>query len=101
MQSFEENILSNLPNKYENVNSLIRDIAVVHGELLLIHPFREGNGRTARILANLMVRKQGFGALHFDKVGEREFKLYVDAVQDSASKKYIKMEKFIKSIFPS
>lgn len=29
-------------------------IAEVHGELLLIHPFREGNGRLARWVADLM-----------------------------------------------
>ena len=101
MNSFEENILSKLPNKYANADSLIHDIAIVHSEFLLIHPFREGNGRTARLLANLMVRKQGYGALNFNDVGEKEFKLYVEAVQSSATQKYIKMEKFIKSIFPS
>jgi hypothetical protein len=31
-----------------------RDAHVVHAELLLIHPFREGNGRLARWLADLM-----------------------------------------------
>jgi cell filamentation protein len=29
-------------------------LAVVHAELVLIHPFREGNGRLARLLAMLM-----------------------------------------------
>lgn len=69
-------------------------------ELLLIHPFREGNGRTARILANLMSRKQGYESLLFDKVGEREFEFYVSAVQMAAKKDYKKMEEFITSIFP-
>jgi len=79
---------------------LISDIAIVHGELLLIHPFREGNGRTARILANLMCRKQGYNSLQFDKVGEKEFVLYVSAVQQSTEKNYTKMKEFILSIFP-
>ena len=100
MKTFEKDILSKLPNKYKNQDGLIRDIAVVHGELLVIHPFREGNGRTARILANLMSLKEGYGLLQFDKVGEKEFKFYVAAVQKSAEKKYKKMEEFIRSIFP-
>ena len=79
---------------------MISDIAIVHGELLLIHPFREGNGRTARILANLMCRKQGYKSLQFDKVGEKEFVLYVSAVQQSTEKNYTKMKEFILSIFP-
>lgn len=100
MKSFDKEILSKLPNKYKDQDSLIKDIAAVHGELLVIHPFREGNGRTARILANLMSLKQGFGLLQFDKVGEKEFKFYVAAVQKATEKKYQKMEEFIRSIFP-
>jgi cell filamentation protein len=37
-------------------------IAEVHAELLLIHPFREGNGRLARWLADLMALQAGYGA---------------------------------------
>lgn len=73
MQTMEEEILVKLPNEYESKESLIHDIAVVHGELLVIHPFRERNGRTARIIANLMSRKQGYAALEFEKVGRKEF----------------------------
>ena len=100
VQEFEEEVLVKLQNKYESKKSLIHDIAVVHGELLVIHPFREGNGRTARILANLMSRKQGYEALEFGRVGEKEFELYVAAVQKSAEKDYRKMIAFISSIFP-
>jgi hypothetical protein len=34
-------------------------MAVVHAELLLIHPFRDGNGRLARWLADLMAVQAG------------------------------------------
>ncbi|MDP1726343.1 MAG: Fic family protein [Bacteroidota bacterium] len=100
MASFNQEILSKLANEYENSQVLIADIAKVHAEFLFIHPFREGNGRTARILANLMSRKQGYDPLLFDKVGKTEFEFYVLAVQLSAEKNYNKMEEFITSIFP-
>lgn len=100
MKAFEEEILLKLLNKYQTREELIRDIAVVHGELLFIHPFREGNGRTARILANLMLRKQGYPSFNFDKVEEKEFEFYITAVQKSAEKDYTKMEGFIRAIFP-
>ena len=67
MQFFEDEILKKLPDTYPDKASLAKDVAIVHGELLFIHPFREGNGRTARILANLMVRKQGYEGLRFVK----------------------------------
>ncbi|MFA6260140.1 MAG: Fic family protein [Bacteroidia bacterium] len=100
METFEKEVLSKLLKDNGNKEELISDIAVVHAELLYIHPFREGNGRTARILANLMVRKHGYGSLLFEKVGEMEFEIYVLAVQLAAKKEYKKMEEFIASIFP-
>ena len=43
-------------------------LAVVHAELILIHPFREGNGRCARLLATLMGLQAGLPPLNFDRV---------------------------------
>ena len=101
MKVFEDEVLLKLPNNYKDKKNLIKDIATVHAELLFIHPFREGNGRTARILANLMSRKQGFGPLLFEKIGENEFQLYISAVQMAAKKDYQRMEELIESIFPN
>ena len=44
MSAFENDILNVLPDTYDNEESLISDIAKVHGELLFIHPFRDGMG---------------------------------------------------------
>ena len=101
MQGFENEILSKLPNKYNSKTELIKDIAKVHAELLFIHPFREGNGRTARILANLMARKQDYDALKFELITEENFENYVLAVQSSADKNYERMEQIMNFIFPS
>ena len=100
MQAFETEILSKIKHTYENKDLLIRDIAMVHGELLFIHPFREGNGRTARILANLIARKQGYDPLMFEKITAGRFDEYVGGVQAAASKDYSKMENIIRYIFP-
>jgi cell filamentation protein len=99
MDAFEDEILSKLPNKYNNIDSLIRDIAVVHGELLFIHPFREGNGRATRVLANLMARKQGYQGLNFGRIDDKVFPKYVSAVQSVADKNYLPMEKIVRQLF--
>jgi cell filamentation protein len=99
MNDFNTEILSKLPNKYNDKNSLIKDIAKVHGEFLFIHPFREGNGRTKRVLANLMVRKQGFEGLRFELVDDKVFPKYVSAVQMVANRDYKPMEEIIELIF--
>lgn len=95
MQHLETDILSKLPNFYADKNELIKDVALVHGELLFIHPFREGNGRTARILANLMIRKQGYEGLRFDKINFGE---YILAVQKVSEQNYLPMERVISAI---
>lgn len=34
---------------------IIRHLAVIHGELVVVHPFRDGNGRTTRLLCDLLL----------------------------------------------
>ena len=48
-----------LNENYEAENPLIL-AAVVHHELAKIHPFADGNGRTARLLLNLILMKKGY-----------------------------------------
>jgi len=43
-------------------------LGVVHVELIIIHPFREGNGRVARLLANLMAMQTGLPQLNFEPI---------------------------------
>ena len=96
---FDLNILKKLPQIYNNKNDLIKDIAKVHAELLFIHPFREANGRVARILANMMAIKQGYDFLGFYKITQRQFQKYIIAVQSAADQNYKPMTKIIESIF--
>jgi len=44
-------------------------MAEVHVELMLIHPFREGNGRIGRLLATLMALQAGLPATGFQRDG--------------------------------
>jgi cell filamentation protein len=106
MQEFERTILAKLPDQYQNNNQFIHDLAVVHAELLFIHPFREGNGRTARLLTNLMCRKQGLTAPHWEYIEPNEnapirFTTYIIAVQRAADQDYEAMKQIIETIFPT
>ncbi|TQE98614.1 MAG: cell filamentation protein Fic [Spiribacter salinus] len=46
-------------------DAALRAIAEIHVELILIHPFREGNGRIARLLADAMAYQAGIGLLDY------------------------------------
>lgn len=61
MTRFERDLLARqTPCRPGPLPEVARRIAEVHAELLLIHPFREGNGRLARWLAELMSLQAGF-----------------------------------------
>lgn len=55
MDIFERECLSRSPFLSDNDLDVFAYVAEVIGEFLAIHPFREGNGRTAFILGNLLL----------------------------------------------
>lgn len=61
-------------------------LGLIHVELIVIHPFREGNGRVARILANLMALQAGKDILDYariDKTTNPEgFNNYITAIHE-------------------
>ena len=99
MDEFEKTILKKLPAQYESADTLISDIARIHAELLFIHPFREGNGRTARLLADLMAGKAGYPFLNLEDFRKKKFSDYVSAIRQAATGDYSQMEKIIRSLF--
>ena len=58
MDEFEQKVLSiYTPCRFKSKKEIASAMAIVHTELVLIHPFREGNGRVARLLSILQHRK--------------------------------------------
>lgn len=76
------------PCRPAKVEIVAAALAEVHVELVLIHPFREGNGRVARILAVLMGLQAGLPALFFDKLSGKKRHQYFAAVQDGLDRHY-------------
>ena len=99
LDKFETDILEKLLKNYSSKDDLIKDIAIVHAELLFIHPFREGNGRTARLLSSLMAAKAGYNLVGLEKFSKDNFNEYVSAVHQASENKYSKMIKIISSLF--
>ena len=76
----------------------VQALAVVHIELLLIHPFREGNGRLARLLAVLMALQAGLPPLDFSEFEEERKEEYFLAVRKGLGKNYQPMEKIFSKV---
>ena len=51
-------------NENEEIDSVV-EAGIAHYEFVRIHPFIDGNGRTARVLAALILYKRGFNTKQF------------------------------------
>ncbi len=73
-----------IPPEYKDIDNLIDELisyldsssdhplikaAILHYQLVTIHPFEDGNGRTARILSNYLLEFYGYG---FKSIGSLE-----------------------------
>jgi cell filamentation protein len=74
-----------------------RSLAQVHAELILIHPFRDGNGRVARLLAVLMARQAGINPLRLSALAGGGKRTYVQAIHAAMSRDYGPLESLFSS----
>lgn len=99
MEDFERGPLKrHTPCRPASPNRLAAALAEVHVELVLIHPFREGNGRAARILAVLMGLQAGLPALYFDKLSGRRRREYFAAVRAGLDRNYEPMAELFSAV---
>ncbi|MBI5634362.1 MAG: Fic family protein [Nitrospirae bacterium] len=99
MQDFKNRLLSQYtPCTFATDEEIINAMAEVHTELMLIHPFREGNGRAGRLLAVLMAFQAGLPGLDFTGIQGKRKKEYFAAVQAGLDRNYEPMKKVFRSV---
>lgn len=86
------------PCRFENRDDVAQALAEVHVELMLIHPFREGNGRLGRLLATLMALQAGLPQLEFSEMIGIRKKEYFAAVRDGLDRNYQPMRKLFNDV---
>ena len=93
MKDFEEKILDQCtPCLFADSATIAHALATVHVELVLIHPFREGNGRLARLLSVLMALQAGLPALDFKNIQGAKKDEYFSAVRAGLERNYVPMQ---------
>ncbi len=86
------------PCRFASIGDVAKAISVVHTELLLIHPFRDGNGRVARMLAILMALQADLPPLDFSSIRRRKRQEYFEAVRAGLEQNYELMEKIFRTV---
>lgn len=73
---------------------LIEAIAVTHAEFILIHPFREGNGRLSRLLADVMAVQAGHDPLDYS-AWDADKPAYFRAIHAGMAGDYAPMQQLV------
>jgi cell filamentation protein len=94
MDQFERDVLQRYtPCTFADRGDIVRALAETHVELVLIHPFRDGNGRLARVLSTLMALQAGLPLLDFSLMAGTGKTAYIAAIQAGLDKHYAPMER--------
>ena len=92
MQEFERKELARFtPCTFDNLEDVLKALAITHCELVLIHPFREGNGRLSRLLSQLMALQAGLPLLNFSVIKGKQREAYFAAVRAGMGRDYTPM----------
>ncbi|MGB3276381.1 MAG: Fic family protein [Castellaniella sp.] len=95
LHEFEHNYLYRCTPCHDVDDSALAEaIAVCHVELILIHPFREGNGRLSRLLADVMAVQAGHGPLDYSR-WDADKAAYFTAIQRGVGMDYAPMRALV------
>ena len=76
----------------------VQALALTHAEFVLIHPFREGNGRLVRLLNTVMALQAGLPALDYGDIAGRGKRGYIAAIHAAQGRDYGPMEQVFRKI---
>ena len=78
-----EGVITEYDNDTEERFKIIEDVmnfaSYLHRAIAFVHPFRDGNGRTARLAANLILQRYGLAGISI-KVEKENKNRYCDAL---------------------
>ena len=95
----DEFLKKSTPCQSSELEAIAGQVAAVHAEFLLVHPFREGNGRLARWLADLMFLQAGYPMPLYNFSGKgsaKRKKDYLEAVITGYTQDYTPLTGFFR-----
>jgi cell filamentation protein len=98
IDAFEKEFLSRFSELSEmDDEAVVQYLAQSHVEFILIHPFREGNGRLSRLLMDTMAIEAGFEPLDY-QLWEDNKDFYFKSIQAGVAGNYQYIECLVKDV---
>jgi cell filamentation protein len=97
MDEFEKQVLSNTSlSMLSDDDDFCSAVAEIQGEFLVVHPFREGNARTIKLVTDLLALQTGRPLLAYDQsnLGRER---YILAASEAFRKNYAPMNQLIQA----
>ena len=93
LETYNKLLKTTLPKQSDTQDEISQKLAIIHNEFNIIHPFREGNGRTIRLYLDLIVASLGYDPIDWSK---KPNSIYVKACLAGVKGEHEIMEKIIK-----
>lgn len=93
LEDFNKLLKTTLPKQSDTKDNVSQKLAIIHNEFNIIHPFREGNGRTIRLFLDLIAGSLGYDPIDWSKKPNSE---YIKACILGTASKHEAMAKIIK-----
>lgn len=90
---FSKLLKTKLPKQSNNKDKVSENLAIIHNEFNVIHPFREGNGRTIRLFLDLIAASLSYDPIDWSKKPNSD---YIKACVLGTMGKHEAMTKIIK-----
>ncbi len=92
IKQLDHDLKNHLPSKSDSKSETATKLAFIHNELNVLHPFREGNGRTIRLFLDLIAHSIGYEFINWDKTKRKE---YIEACAEGVACRHDSMKKII------
>ena len=90
MKNLDKEIQKFMDNSAElSISEYIKRVARIHHRLTVIHAFRDGNGRTSRCFANMMLLRRGIAPIFFSGDKKRDYKTALNEADTKGSYDYL------------
>ncbi len=97
MEALEREVLAKHPAEaLRSDDHFCAALAQIQGEFLVIHPFREGNARTVKLMTDILAEQSDRPVLIYDQT-EQGRKMYIAAAQAAFRHDYGRMTEIIRS----